>query len=54
MQKSARRLQDPVARIPWEQMMPRSREVRQRTFLNSTQKQIKLSFTGYSKLYREC
>ena len=39
----------PVARHPWDQKMGRSGNVR----INSTQKSIKLTLTGYSRLYRE-
>ena len=48
------RLRDPVARRPGDQMMGRSgghpRDVGHICFLNSTQKHIKLTLTGYSRL----
>ena len=51
------RLRDPVAGRPWHQMMGRSTDVRGTSailvFLNSTYKHIKLTLTGYSRLYRE-
>ena len=53
---STGRLRDPVARRPGDQMMGRSGDVRGRSvinILNSTRKHIKITLTGYSRLYSE-
>ena len=51
------RLRDPVAGHPWDQMIGRFGDVHGTSviyvFLNSTQKHIKLTLTGYSRLYSE-
>ena len=47
------RLRDPVAGRPGDQMMGRFGDVGHICFLNSTQKHIKLTVTGYSRLYSE-
>ena len=60
MGTSTGRLRDPVARRPEDQMMGRSGDVLGTSagrpsymFLNSTHKHIKLTLTGYSRLYSE-
>ena len=50
-------LRDPVAGTPGDQIMGRSGDVRgtsvMHVFLSSTHKHIKLTLTGYSRLYSE-
>ena len=57
MGTSTRRLRDPVGGRPRDQMMGHSGDVSGTSvihvFLNSTQKHIKLTLTGYSRLYSE-
>ena len=57
MGTSIGRLRDLVAGRPGDQMMGRSGDVRGtlviNVFLNPTQKYIKLTLTGYSRLYSE-
>ena len=57
MGTSKGRLRDPVAGRPGDQMMGRSGDVRgtsvMHDFLHLTRKPIKLTLTGYSRLYSE-
>ena len=53
MGTSTGRLLDRVARQPGDQMMGRFGDVGHTCFLNSTQKHIKLTLTGYSGLCSE-
>ena len=53
MGTSTGRLRDPVAGCPGNQMMGCFVDVGYVSFLNSTQKHIELTLTGYSRLYSE-
>ena len=57
MGTSTGRLRNPVAACPGDQMMGRSGDVDGTSvihvFLNPTQKHIKLTLTGYSRLHSE-
>ena len=53
MGTSKKRLRDPVVGRSRDKMMGRSRDVGHTCFLSSTHKHIKLTLTGYSRLYSE-
>ena len=46
-------LQDPIAERRRDQMRRHSGDVGHTCFLNSTNKHIKLTLTGYSRIYNE-